>query len=108
MIEKSPESEFSENELALISKLRENGIDDPQSKELLLAWCAAEEARVAELNTSRAGIELDLKKAKLYRAAGFQTEAWASLEAARVAAHNENDENLFEQAEALMNEMGRE
>ncbi|HVN26252.1 MAG TPA: hypothetical protein VMT99_01180 [Candidatus Paceibacterota bacterium] len=108
MTERLPRSEFSEAEQALIANLREKGPADPETRRMLLEWCDEEEAKVAEINTSRAGIELDLKKARIYQASGFHEEAWASLEAARTAAHNENAEDLFNEAEALMNEMDQE
>jgi len=109
MPEKIPSPEFSQQEEQnLIAKLREKGVDDPEVRKSLMVWCEKEEAEVASINTSRAGIELDLKKAKLYRAAGYRDEAWASLEAARQAAHNEGDEELFRQAEDLMDQMDAE
>lgn len=107
-MERIPGSEFSETENTLIEKLREKGPADPETHKMLLRWCEEEEAKVAEINTSHAGIELDLKKAKLYRAAGYADEAWASLEAVRQAAHNEGADDLLNQAETLMDQMDQE
>lgn len=105
MTERIPSQEFSEREQLLIAKLRENGTEDLETHELLLAWCEEKEIKATQINTSRAGIELDLKKGKLYRAAGFREEAWASLEAVRQAANNEDAQDLLSEADALMDEM---
>ena len=45
MVERLPESEFSESERELIAKLREKGLDDSETRGLLLAWCEVEEKK---------------------------------------------------------------
>lgn len=101
-MERLPGGEFSETEQVLIAKLIEKGVDDQETRQLLMRWCHEEEAKVAVANTSRAGIELDLKKAKLYYAAGYHDEAWESIEAVRQAAHPSGEEELLRQAEDFM------
>ncbi len=99
-----PSGEFSEAEQDLIAKLRENGLTEETQAELV-AWIEAEAAKAKEANTSRANIELDLKTAKLYRAARFTMQAWDSLEAVRQQAHNEGEADLLAAANGMMDEM---
>jgi hypothetical protein len=108
MFEKFRESEFSETEQALIVKLREKGPDDPDVHGALLSWCKNEEAKVDEINTSRASIEFNLKRAKLYRAAGYGDDALENLESVREAARNEGAEDLCDEAAAIMDEIDNE
>jgi hypothetical protein len=108
MMERLPQSEFSENERMLIAKLREKGLDDPETRELLTRWSDTLWAEANAANTSRANIELNLKSARLYRAAGYHNEAWNSLEAAHLAAHNESAKDLLIQVETVMDEMDAE
>lgn len=107
MIEHEPSSEFSAEELELIEKLREQGLEGSEAREALLAWVDGLEARANEANTPRANIEVDLRKAKLYRAAGFPDEAWASLEAVLDNTDNAEGgmEDLSAEAIAIMNDM---
>jgi hypothetical protein len=108
MFEKFRESEFSETEQTLIVKLHEKGSNDPEVHGALLAWCKNEEAKVDRVNTSRASIEFNLKRAKLYRAAGYDDDAMESLESVREAAHNEGAEDLYGEAMAIMDEIDNE
>ena len=104
MPEKIPSSEFSSEEQALIAKLRERGLDDETRKELT-TWTEAQEARANEVNTPRANIEMNVKRAKLYNAAEFMAEAWDVLESVRMQATNEDEDDLYAEAMRMMDEM---
>lgn len=107
MAEKFPSPEFSSEEDVLIAKLREHGVEGETQKELM-AWTEAREAIANEINTSRANIELNIKRAKLYRAAGFKEEAWDVLESVREQATNEGEDDLYAEAMVIMDEMDAE
>ena len=98
----SAEHELSEEELS--AALAEKGVEDEGTRSLLVAWCEKEETK-AEAGGQLARIELDLRKAKIYRAAGYTNQAWESLEAARENAYNAGLDGLFEEATALMDEI---
>lgn len=106
MPEKIPSSEFSPEEQKLISALRERGVSDAETKKKLVSWTEAEEERADGLNTSRAKIEFNVKRAKLYTAAGFADEAWNVLESVRMQATNEGENDLYAEAMRLMDEIG--
>lgn len=104
MPEKIPTPEFSPEEQELIAKLRERGID-AKTKEALLDWTEAQEIEANAINTPRANIELNMKRAKLYHAAGFDAEAWDVLESVRIQATNEGEDDLYETAMRMMDEI---
>ncbi len=108
MPEKFPSPEFSQEELQLIAKLKERGLEDAEAKQELLAWTEAQEAKANETNTSRANVEMNIKRAKLYRAAGFKAGAWDVLESVRMQAHNEGEADLYEEAMRIMDELDAE
>ncbi len=102
MTEKPPRPEFSEIEQTIIERLRANGPDNPEARGMLLAWRENEEEKANAVNTARAGVELDLRFAKLLRAAGGYESAWATLEAVREMALNLGEQDLHDQAMAIM------
>ena len=65
--------------------------EDPETKSRLLEWTKQQEAEADRINTSRANIEVNIKCAKLYRAAGFLEEAWETLEDARKQSFQEEE-----------------
>ena len=105
MPEKIPTPEFSPEEQELIIKLRERGVDDEKTKEALLAWTEAQEIEANAINTPRANIELNMKRAKLYSAAGFTSEAWDVLESVRTQATNEGEDDLYAESMRMMDGM---
>ena len=107
MSEKFPNPDFSAGELALIEKLRSRGVEDAEAMQQLQAWTEAQEAHANEINTSRANIEVNLRRAKLYNAAGFRKEAWEILNDVRRQASQENEQDLLQAAEVMMDEMDR-
>jgi hypothetical protein len=108
MPEKIPTPEFSPEEQELIAKLRERGVDDVKTKEALLDWTEAQEIEANAINTPRANIELNVRRAKLYRVAGFNAEAWDALESVRMQASNEGEDDLYETAMRMMDEIDAE
>lgn len=105
MSEKIPTPEFSPEEQELITKLCERGVDDAKTKEALLAWTEALEIEANAVNTPRANIELNMKRAKLYHAAGFTTETWDVLESVRIQATNEGEDDLYAEAMRMMDDI---
>jgi len=106
MPEKFPSLEFSTEERELIRALREN-FEDPATKEALNSWLDRKEGWANEQNTSRANIEVNLARAKIYAAAGFKDEAREAFEDVRTQAHNEEQEDLLSAAEAGMDDLER-
>ncbi|MFH0890802.1 MAG: hypothetical protein V1856_02095 [Candidatus Liptonbacteria bacterium] len=98
-------SEFSKAERELIQKLAMLGPDDPETRDSLLAWTQAGEARANEINTSRANIEFNIARAKLYRVAGFLEAAWDVLESVRTQAYDEGEQDLYGLAMRIMDEI---
>ena len=105
MSERIPGQEFTEKERELAEALRVNGPEHPETKEKLLEWLAEQERWAEEQNTSRANIEVDIRRARLYRAAGFTDYAWEMLSDIRRQANDENEKELLEIVEHLMDEM---
>ena len=109
--EQPPSQEFSGPERELIGRLREKGPEDPEVRASLVRWydVAGEEARRPEGNRSRAEIEVQLRLAKIYRAAGGFDSASDALEAVRFGAMNDpTAHDLYNQAMALMDEIDAE
>lgn len=104
MPEKFPSPEFSAEEQELIQALREN-FDAPETKEKLNQWLDEKESWANEQNTSRANIEVNLMRAKLYAAAGFKDEAREAFEDVRTQANNEGEEELLKNAEEEMDKL---
>ena len=76
---------------------------------MFLAWCEEEEARAMEADTSRANMEVQLKRAKLYRAAGGYDSAWETLAAmCESEAPDASAEDLYREVMAIADEMRRE
>jgi hypothetical protein len=105
MKEQLPSSEFSEKEQLLISKLREKGPADAEAYGLLLQWTEEKENEAATDPSNRGHIELNLRRARLYLAAGFKDEAWENLEAARQESFQNGEGDLLTRAESIMDEI---
>ncbi len=89
----------------LIESLATKGSTDPESERLLEQWTINAEREASEANTPRASIELNLKRAELYLAAGYRDEAQENFEAAQIQAIQENETALLETIEKRMAEM---
>ena len=90
----------------LIQLLKEKGVENSEARSLLDGWTREQEGEVKKSrDPATAAIELNLRKARLYFAAGYANEALESFEAARMQARNENREELYEAILAEMNEL---
>lgn len=88
----------------LIQMLKERGIEDPETKALLLAWADALEQKAQQSEGNQAYIQVDIEKGRLYAAAGYMEEAYHSFIAAREMAWNERLDELVAQIEQEMDE----
>jgi hypothetical protein len=107
MPERIPTPEFSDLELQLIQKLKESGPADAETKKLLNVWIDAEQPRPYEGHPSQANIEFNLKRAKLYAAAGFVENARENAEAAMLQAANEQEPDLWDEAKSFLDSLGK-
>ncbi|MDP2598892.1 MAG: hypothetical protein Q8P49_03625 [Candidatus Liptonbacteria bacterium] len=108
MVEKfpTPESqEFSEEESRLIRGLKEKGPQDEGTRKLLNTWLEGEEAKTNQINTPKANIELNLKRARLYAAAGFTENARENAEGAMLQAANEQEPGLWDKARSIIDKI---
>ena len=105
MKEKPQTPEFSPQEYVLIGKLRSYGINNPDVVDSLRDWLLEQEVLAQEASVSRANIELNLRKAKLYCAGLLFDEAWEVLYDIRYQARRENEQDLFEEASRIMSEI---
>jgi hypothetical protein len=115
MPERLPESEFSEREQMIIARLREAFPDDPETNAMIVGWVQEEEEKATQIaeaggigDAARANIMLDLKKARLYKAAGYNKQVWETLNWVVKQATYLGDEDLRDQANAMMDEMDAE
>ncbi len=102
MSETNPIEAIETSEQRLIRLLRENEPYDQATGELLRAWTIEQETMVE--GGQLTAIELNLRRARLYFAAGYKEEAIENFEAARKQAHNERNVALYD---AIMSEMDR-
>lgn len=102
-MEHLPKQEFTAEEMGLIELLKSSPASQ-EALDALNAWTDAQESWANEVDTSRANIEVNLRRAKLYHAAGFAEEAWSALEDVRQQAHSEIEMELLEEANRLMDE----
>ena len=85
-------------EQQLIRTLREKGFESPESLKLLLDW-TMEQEKMVEQSRDYVGaqIQLNIKRACLYRDAGNLDAARESLEDAAEHAWNEHRDELYEE-----------
>jgi hypothetical protein len=105
MNERIPSQELTAEELEIAQALREKGPANKEALGRLLAWTDRQQAWAEEQNTSRANIEVNLRRARLYLAAGAREDAWQTLNEVRVQAANEQEHDLLETAEQLMDQI---
>ncbi len=107
MVEEFPKVESGESaERRLIRLLKERGVENPEAKRLLDSWTREQEGEVKKSgDPATAAIEFNLKKARLYFAAGYGDEALESFEAARTQALNENRGEPYQAIMAEMDEL---
>lgn len=93
-------------EQKLIQLLKEKGVEDPETKELLTAWTMEQEQQVEESKDPEAPIQFNLKRARLYFEAGYVDEAYENFEAARTQAHQEGRDELLQTIDDEMDKLG--
>jgi len=103
-MENFPSPEQENVEQRLIGILKEKGIDNLEAREALDSWTKAQERQVEMSENPAAPIEFNLRRARLYFAAGFIEEAFENFEAARTQALNEKMDDKYEE---IMNEMDK-
>lgn len=81
----------------VLEMLRTNGFKHSETRDMVIRWTEQQEALVEKENTSRAGIVFNIERADLYTAAGDIDGALDCLEDARLQAHQENEEELYNQ-----------
>lgn len=94
---------FSHNEsvekATLIALLKERGIDDGETKEMLVRWTEEQEKKVEALGTREAQVEFEIERAELYLDSGFREEGVQTLEDALMIAAQEGLDELAEKIE---------
>ena len=91
-------------EQRLIRLLKERGPEDQETRQLLISWTEEQERQVA--NIPRATIEFNLRRGRLYFAAGYADEAFENFEDARREAWNEQNEELYNAIGEEMDKLG--
>ena len=104
MREQGPSAEyFSEREQVLINRLRAKGPEDPETRDLLTAW-TEEGERDAEADPSvRGHIQFNLRRSRLYLAAGFHEAAIEGLKEVYYEAIQNRQEDLQAAAAEILN-----
>lgn len=91
--------------------LRTKGVEDPETRALLIEWTERQEAQADARNVSRANIEVNVERGKLYAEGGYFEEALEVLEDARMQAFQENEHDLYDaimqQMDAVEDEMNK-
>ncbi len=108
MSENFPTFEFSNFEQELILKLGAVSPDSSEARELMNAWFDEMEKLAQGDKSPRASIELNLRHAKICRAAGYTDEAWESLESLRRLATELNLMDFYGEAMSIMDEIDEE
>ena len=93
--------EIRDKEIAELLRVR--GIEGNGIKLLLEKWTKQEERKVAD--TPEASIQFNLRRARVYLAAGYYVAALENFEAARMQAWNENRTELYNHIMIEMNEI---
>ncbi len=98
--------QLSVSDEVMIEALKTRGLEDAETKEMMMRWSRAEEEKMNRENTpmvnAMAGIQLVFRQVDIYRRAGHLEAARVALEDAREAAYGMNDDQLIARVEALM------
>jgi hypothetical protein len=97
-MEDFPSPEQNEKQ-ALIDVLKTKGLEDPESKELMIAWCEKKEAEVTAEGSREAQINFEIERAELYQESGNAEYAMSAFEDALMIAVNEGMEELVQKIE---------
>lgn len=103
-----PESEEKEpSEQEVIQAFQERGKEDPEAKALLLRLIEKKEEESRQsADFTKASIELNLWRARLYFVIGLKEEALENFEDARVYASNVGKDKLCQAIERRMTQLG--
>src|SRR3990167_9327483 len=89
----------------LIDALRSHGPEDPTTKAMLGLWVHANERELNESSESTSRIEMNIRRGRLFFAAGYIDEAFDSLSSAATQADNEGKRELYDTIMAGMDQM---
>ena len=104
-MEKFPYPEKKLEKKTVLEQLQANGLDHAETNEMVMKWTEQQEALVKKENTSKAAIVFNIERSDLYLAAGDKEGALECLEDARMQAHQENEEELYDQIMRKMDEI---
>jgi len=104
MSEHLPRSEWSAEQAALLEQLRKDP-ENAEAREALGRWIQELEEGTDPTGAGREAARVNYEKARMFWAAGFESDAWENATAAWQQAKQENDEALAAEAEQLMNEI---
>ncbi|KKR15359.1 MAG: hypothetical protein UT43_C0002G0016 [Parcubacteria group bacterium GW2011_GWC1_39_29] len=105
MSQEFPSNKKEMADQALIDALRAHGPEDPTTKAMLGLWVHANERELNESSESTSRIEMNIRRGRLFFAAGYIDEAYDSLSAAATQADNEGRSELYDSIMAEMDEM---
>jgi len=89
--------------IEVIRLLKERGLDNPQTRELLMEWTIEQEIEVEIKNNPAAQINFTIDRTEMYLAIGDIEGALDTLDDARRQALQENETDLYNK---IMNKMG--
>ncbi|MBX4200355.1 hypothetical protein KW790_02770 [Candidatus Parcubacteria bacterium] len=90
------ENPETSNREILIEALKTKGLEDPETREMLIKWTEDKENEVEREGTRDAQINFELERAQLYLDAGYTDDAMQTLKDAMDIATNENRDDLVE------------
>lgn len=93
-MEKTPSLENKIEKQRVLEALRAKGLEDPETKALVIKWTEEQEEIVARENTPRATIVFNIERADLYLAAGDVEGELECLEDALYQAEQEGETEL--------------
>jgi hypothetical protein len=89
----------------LVDALKTRGIEDSETRELLIRWTEEQERKVEELRTREAQIQFEINRAELYIDSGFHDEGRGALEDALIIASQEELGELVEMIESKLSSL---
>ncbi|MFA6397617.1 MAG: hypothetical protein WDK96_02085 [Candidatus Paceibacterota bacterium] len=104
MEEKLSFENIENKEQHLINLLKEKGVGDFETKNLLNEWIIEQEKQVEKDKNPNAVIELNLRRARLYFKSGYKEEALENFKDALTQAWNEHKDELYG---SILNEMDK-
>ncbi len=87
-------NQVSLERLILVAALKTKGIEDTETRGLLVAWTEKREQKVEQAGTREAQVEFEIERAELYKEAGLVDEALVAFEDILTIVTNEGLEEL--------------